>query len=245
MPMNDPAIEIAFRIPGPWKHPKDLIDRLPPNHRLTIDGLTLPDGTEVGFGAVAADTQFPGIFRSSCRKEPTPTELEAVDHYSVNVFLMGPGGSLDAARRMMQAAAAIVQAGGAGVFIDNSAVAHGAGQWLDLTNDSSPEAVSFAFVAIIGGKTEIWTMGMHALGLRDIVMPRIDVEQGGFDIVEVIRYLANNDRPVDEGHLIGDLEGPRFRVSVQPGPPELAGGPMHNPFGRIKLVSMRDIAQQN
>jgi len=26
---------------------------------------------------------------------------------------------------------------------------------------------------------------------------------------------------------------------------ELAGSPMHNPFGRLKLVSMRDIAETN
>ncbi|MBX9681388.1 MAG: hypothetical protein K2X38_21745 [Gemmataceae bacterium] len=243
--MSDPAVEIAFRIPGPWKHPNDLIERLPPGHRLTIDGLTLPNGIEVGFGAVAADKQFPTIFRSSCRQEPTPQELAAVDGYSVNVFLMGPGGSLDAARTMMQAAAAIVQAGGAGVFIDNSALAHGGADWLDMTQEGSPDAVSFAFVAMIGGPREIYTMGMHVLGLRDVVMKRSDVEQGGFDIVEAIRYLANSERPVEEGHIIADLDGPRFRTFLEPSPAELRKGPMHNPFGRLKLVSMRDIAEKN
>ncbi|MFO0866734.1 MAG: hypothetical protein U0744_19195 [Gemmataceae bacterium] len=88
-------------------------------------------------------------------------------------------------------------------------------------------------------------MGMHVLGLRDVVMRRFDVEQGGFDIVEVIRYLAENDRPIDEGHIIADLDGPRFRATLQPAPPDRSRGPMHNPFGRIKLISMRDIAEQN
>jgi hypothetical protein len=114
-----------------------------------------------------------------------------------------------------------------------------------MTDDGGPDALSFAFVAIVRGKLEVWTMGMHVLGLRDIVMKREDVEQGGFDIVEVIRYVARNEKPIDDGHIIADLDGPRFQVSLQESTKQHAGSPMHNPFGRLKLVSMRDIAERN
>ena len=62
--------------------------------------------------------------------------------------------------------------------------------WLEMTDDGSPDAVSFAFVAIVRNQADVWTMGMHVLGLRDIVMKRADIEKDDFDIVEVIRYLA-------------------------------------------------------
>ncbi len=151
--MNEPTapVTIAFRIPGQWSHPRDLIQRLPAGHRLTPEALFLPDGTEIGFGAVKADAQFAEIFRSSCREPATADELATVNTYTVNVFLSGPGGSMQAARTMMQAGAAVVRAGGAGVFIDNSALAHGGQHWLDMTDDGSPDALSFAFVAIVGG----------------------------------------------------------------------------------------------
>ena len=42
-----------------------------------------------------------------------------------------------------------------------------------------------------------------------------------------------------------DLSGPRFRTVAQDSPAELARAPMHNPFGRLKLVSLRDIAETN
>jgi hypothetical protein len=247
MSMNDPAdsITIALRIPGQWSHPGELIERLPDGCRLTPETLTLTDGTEVGFGAARADDQFAQIFRSSCREEPTEDELATVDHYTVNVFLSGPGGSMDAARKMMKAGAAIVRAGGAGVFIDNSTVAHGGQNWLAMTEDGSPDALSFAFVAIVRGKSEVWTMGMHVLGLRDLVMKRTDIEVQGFDIIDVIRYLAAGEKPIDDGHIIADLEAPRFQAFAQEGPKEFKGSPMHNPFGRFKLVSMRDIAEAN
>lgn len=245
--MNEPAapVKISLRIPGKWSHPRELIQSLPAGHRLTPEPLILPDATEIEFGAVDADDQFAQIFRSSCRQPATDDELATVDAYTVNVFLSGPGGSMEAARTMMRAGAAMVRAGGAGVFIDNSTLAHGGQHWLHMTEDGGPDALSFAFVAIVRGRTEVYTMGMHVLGLRDIVMKRADVEAGGFDILEVIRYLAHGDKPVDAGHVIADLDGPRFRATTQESPDELGGSPLHNPFGRLKLVSMRDIAETN
>jgi hypothetical protein len=243
--MNEPAVKVALRIPGQWSHPKELIERLPEGHRLTPEGLILPDKTEIGFGAAKADDQFAGIFRSSCRQPPTDDELATVNAYTVNVFLSGPGGSMDTARTMMQAAAAVVRAGGAGVFIDNCTLAHGGQNWLAMTEDGGPDALSFAFVAIVRGKSDVWTMGMHVLGLRDLLMKRTDIEDDGFDIVDVIRYLARGDKPVGDGHIIADLGGPRFRAFTQDSPREFAGSPMHNPFGRLKLVSMGDIADSN
>src|SRR5207248_11330272 len=112
----------------------------------------------VDFGAMAADDQFAQIFRSSCRQPATEDELATVDGYRVNVLLSGPGGSMQAARTMMQAGAAVVRAGGAGVFIDNSALAHGGRNWLAMTDDGGPDALSFAFVGIVGGPAEVWTM---------------------------------------------------------------------------------------
>ena len=245
--MNEQAapVDVVLRIPGKWSHPRELIQRLPAGCRLTAEALILPDATQIEFGAVPADTQFAQIFRSSCRQPALADELATVDGYTVNVLLSGPGGSLQAAHTMMQAGAAVVRAGGAGVFIDNSTLAHGGQNWLEMTDDGGPDALSFAFVAIIRGKAEVWTMGMHVLGLRDVVMTRADVEAEGFDIVEVIRYLSRGEKPVEDGHVIADLSGPRFQALTLDSADVHVGSPLHNPFGRLKLVSMRDIAETN
>jgi hypothetical protein len=245
--MSEPAppITIALRIPGQWSHPRELVERLPAGCRWTPESLTLPDGTQFDFGAMAADDQFAEIFRSSCRQPPTPDELATVAGYTVNVFLSGPGGSMDAARKMMQGGAALIQAGGAGVFIDNCTLAHGGQHWIEMAEDGGPDALSFAYVAIVRGKVDVWTMGLHVLGLRDVVMKREDIEKHGFDIVDVIRYLSRGEKPIDDGHVIADLSGPRFQVFTQESAKSPAGSPIHNPFGRLKLVSMRDIAETN
>lgn len=245
--MNQPAakIEIAMRIPGKWSHPKELVERLPAGYRLTPERLIMPDQAEIEFGALPPDNQFPQIFRSSLRQAATPDELATVNDYRVNFTLCGPGGSLDAARTMMRAAGAIIQAGGAGVFIDNCLLAHGGQDWLGMTDDGSPDAVSFAFVAIIQGKTESWTMGMHVLGLREIVMKCTDARADDFGMIDVIRYMARGEKPVDDGHILADLTGPRFRATALASPEGTPGSPGYNPFGRLKLVSARDIAENN
>ena len=86
---------------------------------------------------------------------------------------------------------------------------------------------------------------MHVLGLRDVVMKRADLEANGLDIIEVIRYLSRSEKPIDDGHVLADLNGPRFQVFAQDSARGMAGSPMYNPFGRLQLVSMRDIAETN
>jgi hypothetical protein len=239
-------VTVALRIPGQWSQPRELVERLPADCHLTPEALVLPDGTRVEFGVVEADDQFAEIFRSSCRQPPTVDEQRVADDYSVNVLLSGPGGSLTAAHTMMQAAAAIVRAGGAGVFIDNCGLAHGGQNWLAMTAAGGPEALSFAFVGIVRGKTEISTMGMHVLGLRDLVMKRSDVEVEGFDMIDLILYVCRGEKPIENGHLLADLDGPRFQAFLQESPPpQWPDSPMHNPFGQIRLVSLQDIAATN
>jgi hypothetical protein len=238
-------VPVTMRIPGQWSNPQDLIDRLPQGCRLTPESLVLPDGAEFEFDAHEADNQFAEIFRTSCRRLPTEAERNIIDNYTVNTLLRGPGGSLESARGLMRAASAIIQAGGAGVFVDNSGLSHGGENWLYYTDDGSSDAVSFAFVSIVRGKEEVFTIGMHILGLRDVLMKRADIEQDGYDIVEVIRYLAAGEKPVDDGHILADLSGPRFQAFTIDGDPRMQGSPMYNPFGRLRLVSVNDIAGTN
>ncbi len=244
--MNEHAhsIIVDLRIPGRWSHPRDLIERLPDGWRVTTEALILPDGARFDLGFLPPDDRFPGIFRSACRRPPTEEELATADHYTVNVTLSGNGGSMEAARTIMKAGAAMVRAGGAGVFIDNSALAHGGELWIKMTEDGGADALSFAIVGIVQGNTDIWTVGMHVLGLRDIVLKRADVEKG-FDIVEVIRYLVQDDKPVGDGHIPADVNGPWFSCCAEDGDPRMAGTPMYNPFGRNRLVNLRHIPSNN
>ena len=238
-------IEIAFRIPGTWAHPGELVQRMPPGCRLSPEGLTLPNGARVDIAPMPPDSQFAGIFQGSCRRPPSAEELDQVNRYTVNIGLLGPGGSAAAARTMMRAAAAILQAGGAGIFIDNSGLAHGAEDWLAYDEDGSIDALSFAYVTIVQGETEAWTMGMHIFGQPEIRMRRTDLEPFGDVIINVLRYMCGCERPVEKGHVLMLEEGQVLHVASKTASEFPAGSPMHNPFGNLQLLPAKEIADRN
>lgn len=245
MTEENTSVRTTLRIPGAWSHPGELLQRMPAGYRLTPESLLLPDGTEIEFIPMPPDDQFARIFEMSCRQPATADELATVGRYSVNIGLAGPSGSMDAALAMMQAGAAIVRAGGAGVFIDNCGLAHGAGHWLEMADDGGPDALSFAFVAIVRGEQDVWTMGMHVLGYPEFVMRRADIEVDVDTIVEVVRYVAGGEKPIGDGHVLADEHGPRFQATATSDDERTAGSPMHNPFGRFRLTSLKDIAEGN
>ncbi|MGD9854733.1 MAG: hypothetical protein AB7U20_07255 [Planctomycetaceae bacterium] len=245
MSETNASVQTTLRIPGDWPHPGALLERMPAGYRLSGESLFLPDGTAIEVIPMPPDGQFAEIFQSSCRQPATTDELATVGRYTVNIGLNGPGGSLKAARAMLQAGAAIVRAGGAGVFIDNSALAHGGRLWLEMADDSSPDAASYAFVTIIGGRVELSTMGMQVLGYPDLVMRHSDLETDADALVEIIQYVCRGEKPLGDGHVICDEHGPRFQTVATPGDEFQAESPMHNPFGRLKLVSLKDVAEGN
>lgn len=240
-----PTVEVMLRIPGCWRNPREIKERLPNSFHIKEDQLYLPDQTKLDIFPIPADKQFPSVFRSSLRSMASVEEMEIVDRYTFNIGLVGPGGSLESALRMMHAGAAIIHAGGAGVFIDNCCLSHGAEDWLSMTDEGSSDSISFGFVGIVRGKSDVWTTGMHVPGFPEIVMTRADADADDRTIIEMIRYLCASERPVGDGHIIADENGPRFQIQHEFPDQSNSPEPMRNPFGRLRMVSFKDIAERN
>jgi hypothetical protein len=235
-PLTTP-IRITLRVPGNWSHPGELVERLPEGYRLTPEALIAPDGNSIEFTPMPPDGQFARVFASACRGSATEKELDLVARYTVKIGLSGPGGSLASAHAMMQAAAAIVRAGGSGVFIDNSAIAHVGESWLAMTEDGGSDAISYAFANVVRGKAEIYTMGMHTMGFAELALPSGTGDEDA--IVELLRWVCLRNLPIDEGDVLGDDDLPQFKAVAR------ADSPLYNPFGRLKILSLRDIADNN
>ncbi len=236
-------VTITVRIPGNWAHPGKIIERMPAGYRLTAEALVLPDGQKVEFHPAPPDDQFVGVFESACRTDLTAEETEVLHSYTVNLVLNGPGGTLNHAWTMMEAASAIIQAGGAGVFIDNSALAHSGQAWMEMASSGDTDALSFAYVSVINGQPNIWTMGMHMLGLPDIEMNQ-DCGHGD-NVIEIMRYVCASKKPIGDGHIVADENGPRFHIFAKTDQRSKLDSPMFNPYGRLLLKNVRRIAEEN
>lgn len=126
---------ITQRIMGDWEQPGEMMERLPEGFKLTPEALILPGGESLEFVPKRSEEEFAQIFRSSCRGPLSPQKEAWLSRSRVNLGLNGRGGSFPAALKLMRAGAAIVQAGGAGVFIDNSLLAHGGTHWRQMAAD--------------------------------------------------------------------------------------------------------------
>ena len=229
--------EVTLRIPGTWSKPDEFFENLPRGCRCTEQGLVLLDGTEFELNALPADEEFPKIFAGSCPKLPTENEREQIENYKVNICLTGRGGSIDAATRIMEAAAAVLAAGGAGVFVDNSGIAHGGSDWLALFGDADSGGVYWAFVSAVRSEDEVYSLGMHILGFRDAIIPSTgNAEYDSRTLHSFLAYTAFSGATIQEGELFGDAVLPNFLAYAEPDDRVPADAPMFNPHGRWRLV---------
>ena len=226
-----------MRIPGVWSGPEEFVERLPRGCRCTPETLRLADGSEFEFNALPADEEFPSVFAGSCPKLPTESEREQIENYKVNLCLTARGGSIEAAKRLMEGAAAVLAAGGAGVFVDNSGIAHGASDWLTLFDSADDGGVFWAFVSAVRSEDDVYSLGMHILGFRDAIIPSTgNAEYDSRTLHSFLGYCAFSGTAIEEGEVFHDAVLPTFRAHAQPDDRVPADAPMFNPYGRWRLV---------
>lgn len=238
-------ILVTLRIPGTWPTPADLFAAMPAGCKMQADRLILSDGTEIEVNIRPRDAQFVSVFGQACRRGPTKAEKAALQKYTWQICLTGPGGSMHNAVVMMQAAAAVLQAGGSGVFIDNSAMSFGAEAWHEMVKFQDTDAISYAFTSIARDPQVTYTIGMHVFGLPNLEMRNADTGPDGDELIELIQWICNREKPCETGQLISTPSGSLFRVSIQPDkrfPPQ---APMHNPWGTIRFTSTKEISERN
>jgi hypothetical protein len=243
-------VRITLRIPVAWTSPKELVDGWPEGYRVDDAHLITPCGTKIELGLYEADDQFASIFVSSCRQPPLDEELEIINNYTQMLILAREfpldeiRGSLIPAQTMLRAGAAAIVAGGGGVLIDNSGLCHGGSNLVVMAEVDQADATSFAYVSIVRATSFLYTLGMSALGLPDIMI-RGNEPADGDQLVEMIQYMCANGDIIGDGHILADEVGPRFQCEATTEKTHPPSSPMHNPFGMLRLVSMTEIAERN
>jgi hypothetical protein len=235
-PAASPTVEVALRIPGQWASVEALAARLPLGCRLDDRYLYLEDDSKYEWNALNADDEFLKIFAQSCQRMPSERDRDVIEHYTVNFCLICPGGSIAAAKNVLRAAAAVLRAGGAGVFVDNAGIAHGSDDWHSLSEGADDGGVFWAFIAFIGNKKDIYSVGMHILGHRDAIMPRTgNDEKDRLILASFLGYTYRSGVTLSENEIIADPSLPSFQLKSDPDERMPKDAPMHNPFGRWRL----------
>ena len=236
--VSDRLPTIDLRIPGPWRSPEEFGAAL----SKIVAGLEMTDehlvdtrtGRRFMMGVSAHDDEIHELFAQGGRLPRR--EVDRIASHAVKVHVSGPGGSVDAARAVMDVATALVRAGGFGVFVDNSGNAHGVEDWLALAGDTRPGGLYWAYVNAAGSDEEVWSCGMHCLGYRDAeIRDGPGRQEMGFLLHNFLGYLYQSGNPVTDGDALGDEESAVFRARAYPCTRFRPGSPFHNPYGIFRL----------
>jgi hypothetical protein len=240
---QDTVPVIYLRVPGPWGAPDELdaaLQRAGAGYDFTEDGFIHTDtGARFHNGVSPHDDEIHELFSRDGRL--SPEQIERIASHRVKVHLSGPGGSPDAARAIMDAATALIGAGGYGVMIDNSGNTHGVDDWLALAGDDQPGGLYWAYVGAGGDAEEVWSYGMHCLGFRDAeVRGGPGNQEMEFLLHNFLGYVYQSGIPVLDGDPLGDEQTALFCARAHPCTRFDPGTPFHNPYGIWRLEPIEE-----
>jgi hypothetical protein len=231
--------QIVLCIPGNWLDRDELARQIPKYGGAYLLNGTLLTHTQTNISfelqVEPPDPRMLQAFGAIGSHWADTDAMRKIDEHALVTYLIGQGGSRSRAETLMHAAAILIKAGGLGVKIDSSGIAHDPDAWLTLTRERHLCSAHAAFVAYIADK-EIYTCGMHSFGLRDAVIAEDQTE----DSIALLRvftwYLFAEAPTVRSGQTFSIEEGaPTYRVTAEDcrhyEPLEL----FNNPYGMWRL----------
>ena len=237
--MND-APELVLCIPGPWRDRKELTESIADSDTgYQLVGGVLRD-TFDGFACDlvldGADPELAAAFAKAGPHWAASDAMAAVADHDCVIYLIGKGGSREAAESMMRAACALVEAGGLGVKVDSTGIAHGPAYWLNSCEKLEQLTAHRALVVYVMGKEDVSSCGMHNFGLPDAMTGAHDKAAAADMLRTFTRYLLEQAPVLEDGHTFSVSEGePVYRVVKVPardfGPNSL----FNNPYGAWRL----------
>jgi hypothetical protein len=240
-------VEIVLAVPGTWLNRAGIvmaIARKGRGYRLTGDVLANPDtGESFDLEIAEHDRNLLDSFIPAGRENLSLKDFAALDHHTFTLYLTGPGGSLAAALKIMDAAAALLWAGGIALRVESSGAVHSIGQWLNFVRyrDSDLAAVYNAFVLLNRQAHDVYSCGMHNFGLRDGV---ISIKNGPDEPLQTLQtfllYLLQENPELKDGTIFStqpDL--PHYRLKGQDCTAYPPGDLLYNPFGLWRLNRLK------
>ncbi|WP_369976237.1 hypothetical protein [Xanthomonas bundabergensis] len=234
--------KIVLCIPGPWPDRSDLLARIVRDSGGYLFAgrvlLHMQSGDAFELQYEPHDARMAEAFAAAGPHWRGSAEMARIGTHASVVYLIGAGGSRVRAEAMMRAAAALLDAGGLGVKVESSGVAHSPAAWRQLCADLSQCSAHRAYVLNITGE-QVHSCGMHHFGMKDAIV----AAQAASDPVELLHtftwYLFTEAPEMREGHTFSVAEGaPRYRIQAEASTQFQPGDLFANPYGLWRLTPL-------
>lgn len=240
-PIPDP--DMVLCIPGPWADTTALIRRL-----AGVSGGYLFAGRilmcmETRFSCELVfegpDERMSRAFAVAGPHWRDTADMTAIAGHRSVVYLVASGGGRQNAESLMRAGAALVRAGGLGVKVESTGLAHAPAVWLDHCENLYLFFAHRALVIYLTGE-EVCSCGMHNLGLRDAVTDSLGDTATATELLRVFtRYLFTETPTLRAGQTFSAAkDAPVYRIEAEDTQTYDEGSLFHNPYGLWRLVPL-------
>lgn len=241
-----PALEMVLCIPGPWPDRDACFKAVMQDsggYLMLGDSLLhVASSFKCALEFQGPDPEIERAFSASASDWRDTPEMRAIAEHRSVVYLIGQGGTRATAEAMIRASAALLDAGGLGVKVENSGLAHPVEKWRALVANLYLFSAHEALVVYVTGE-QIYSCGMHLLGLPDAITAGSD-RAAGVELLRVFtRYLFFEAPELrDEQTFAADAEAPLYRLQRDGGVTYPADSLFANPDGYWRLVPMQALA---
>jgi hypothetical protein len=234
--------QTVIGIPGRWPTRSDIVTSVASRSGgyLFAGMVMMKIGEKDGFTLefYEHDPNLKNAFSIAGRGRLTDEDLAAIGSHTFTLYLVAAGGSVEAAKKLLHAANALLKSGGLAVKIESTGTAHRADQWAEFCAHDHLGNLLQAYVTYIGSKGAYYSCGMHNLGHRDaLVEADISPNDAAKLLHTFVGYLlVENPKLKGRETFSIDADAPRYRLFHEACTMYKAGDLFHNPFGVWKLV---------
>lgn len=240
MPENK---NIILCLPGQWKDRPGILSAiaLANLHEYVFAGnilLHLPTGDGFELVIESADERLAEAFSIASQGRLSEDDLDAIGNHTFVIYLLRKGGSTEDAEKMINAGNAILKAGALGIKVETAGRAFTPEQWTEISHTEGIEKFYQAYVAMaLAENNEIYTCGMHNMGLRDILFnPGADMKTGIELVSLFICYLLYDKPDIEPGETFSrDADAPIYTILEEGCTRYAEDDPFFNPFGMYRL----------
>ncbi|MCB9649531.1 MAG: DUF4261 domain-containing protein [Deltaproteobacteria bacterium] len=245
--MNTPAestsCEIVLCVPGRWTDRSDLVRSIVEKSGgyLYAGQVLMHVETNASFELLVEgpDDRMAEAFRAAGRHWIEEGDLELLRGHTHVLYLIAKAGSFELAQAAMEAADALLRAGGLAVKVETTGVAHRASTWHDLVENRNPLSVFRALVITAIGEPS-YSCGMHNLGLRDAIVSDPQAKNVGALLGHFCLYHFTESPVLRSGETFAlGPDEPIYRLEEEPCTIHDGASSFRNPLGMWRLVPQR------
>ncbi|WP_417442065.1 DUF4261 domain-containing protein [Idiomarina sp.] len=237
--MSEKEMEIVLCIPGPWADRSELVQSIVKDSGgyifsgMVLMNLETKQSYELDFCGV--DERMLSAFEASGPHWKNTAEMELISSHKSVCYLIAKGGSIESAHSIMNAANALLDAGGYGVKVESSGLSHPPKDWKEQCKYNYLFKSHSSYVVYITSEST-YSCGMHNFGLPDAIVNSSESENPSELLRVFTHYLLSESPVIKEGQTFSvDSDSPAYRIKAHPPIYYGESSLFNNPFGMWKL----------